>query len=238
MPKYPRLARLPSFPLLRVCSLMLVAALLGACASSKGETGHPGVTGLRQKNSDTIVANQNLTSAIRAMNDDGTINVVVEVPAGTSEKWEVNADGVMVREFTGSSPRTIRYLPYPGNYGMVPRTFLDPAQGGDNAPLDAIVLGPSVPRGHVIRAYPIGMLRMLDHGEQDDKILAVRADSHFSTALDVSKLEAQFPGSTLIIETWFSNYTGGKNQIVLGFGSRASALEIIQVASKDFEARQ
>ena len=218
--------------------MVLAVTFLGACAGSQGGSGHPGVTGVRKKNADTIVANQNLTSAIRAMNDDGTINVVVEVPAGTNEKWEVNPDGVMVREFTGNTPREIRYLPYPGNYGMVPRTFLDPTHGGDNAPLDAMVLGPSVPRGKVVRAYPIGMIRMLDHGEQDDKILAVRADSHFSNALDIEALEQQFPGSVLILKTWFTHYTGGKDQVVLGFGSRSSALDIIRVASKDFEARQ
>lgn len=228
---------LPHLQRAALVALALFSLLAAGCAPGAG-SGHPGVTGLRQENADTLVANQNLTRAIRALNDDGTINVVVEVPAGTNEKWEVNEAGVMVREFTGNAPRTIRYLPYPGNYGMVPRTFLDPKHGGDNAPLDAIVIGSAVPRGHVIRAYPIGMLRMLDHGEQDDKILAVRADSHFKNALDIDELEKQFPGSTLILKTWFSNYSGGNDQIVLGFGSRASALKMIQVASEDFEARQ
>ena len=228
----------PRGPSVACAGLLAIAFAAFACAGSTGGSGHPGVTGVRQKNANTIVANQDLTSAILAKNSDGTINVVVEVPAGTNEKWEVNAQGVMVREFTGNSPRTIRYLPYPGNYGMVPRTFLDPKHGGDNAPLDAIVIGTTVPRGHVIRAYPIGMLRMLDRGEQDDKILAVSADSHFKNALDVDELEKQFPGSTLILKTWFSNYSGGKDQIVLGFGSRASAIQIIDLASKDFEDRQ
>ena len=219
----------------RTC-LWILVAFCTACASSSNDTGHPGITGVRQTNSDTLVANQNLVTGILAMNADGTINVIVEVPAGTNEKWEVNEQGVMVREFTGDKPRVIRYLPYPGNYGMIPRTLLDPKDGGDNAPLDAIVLGPTVPRGHVIKAYPIGVLRMLDGGEQDDKILAVRADSHFKNALDVDALEKQFPGTVTILETWFSNYAGKSRQIVLGFGSRASAIQIISVASKSFEA--
>lgn len=222
----------------RFAALLLLALLLGqsGCASSTDQTGHPGITGVRQKNADTLVANQNLVTGIRAINDDGTINVIVEVPAGTNEKWEVNEQGVMVREFTGTKPRVIRYLPYPGNYGMIPRTLLDAREGGDNAPLDVIVLGSSVPRGHVIKAYPIGVLRMLDGGEQDDKILAVRADSHFKNALDVDQLEEQFPGTIPILKTWFSNYAGKSKQIVLGFGSRASAIQIIRVASKSFEA--
>ena len=233
-PCAPRSALLPTFG-----QIVLVALIFwcSACASSTDQTGHPGITGIRQKNSDTLVANQNLVTGIRAVNDNGTINVIVEVPAGTNEKWEVNEEGVMVREFTGDKPRVIRYLPYPGNYGMIPRTLLDPKDGGDNAPLDAIVLGSSVPRGHVIKAYPIGVLRMLDGGEQDDKILAVQADSHFKSALDVEKLEEQFPGTVPILKTWFSNYAGKSQQIVLGFGSRASAIQIISIASKSFEAR-
>ena len=80
---------LPHLQRAALVALALFSLLAAGCAPGAG-SGHPGVTGLRQENADTLVANQNLTSAIRALNDDGTINVVVEVPAGTNEKWEVN----------------------------------------------------------------------------------------------------------------------------------------------------
>ena len=99
---------------------------------------------------------------------------LTKLVGGVAESWEVSDDGTqLVRDFTGEKPRTIDYLAYPGNYGMIPSTFLDPEQGGDGGALDAIVLGPAVPRGSVVRARPIGVLRVIDRMEQDDKVVAI-----------------------------------------------------------------
>ena len=46
-----------------------------------------------------------------------------------------------------AKPREVKYLGYPGNYGMIPRTLLPKELGGDGDPLDVIVLGPAVERG-------------------------------------------------------------------------------------------
>jgi inorganic pyrophosphatase len=60
-------------------------------------------------------------------------------------------------------------LYYPGDYGLIPRTYYD-----DDDPLDILVMvnEPTFP-GCVIEARPIGLFRMFDKGKPDDKILAV-----------------------------------------------------------------
>ena len=59
----------------------------------------------------------NLLTGYPAVNPDGTINAVVEIPAGTTAKWQVSKrDGTLEWEFLNGKPRIVEYLPYPGNY--------------------------------------------------------------------------------------------------------------------------
>jgi inorganic pyrophosphatase len=59
---------------------------------------------------------------------------------------------------------------------VIPGTFLPTDLGGDCDPLDVIVLGDANSRGEVICARLIGVLRMTDDGEQDDKLISVLID--------------------------------------------------------------
>jgi inorganic pyrophosphatase len=214
----------------RLALALVAAAVMTGCASSGGGGGG-GSASLEQKDPYTLVSKINLLSGYKAVNPDGTINVVVEIPAGTNQKWEVSADGnTLVWEFDGDQPRVIDYLPYPGNYGMIPRTLRRLEQGGDGGALDVMVLGPGVPRGSVIRARPIGVIELLDRGEQDDKILAVMEGSPLERVTDVQDLDREFPGARTILKTWFSNYVG-KSMVMLGVGSRAAARGKIEDAA-------
>lgn len=211
---------------------LLISAMLMACASSGGND-----SALRQQDPYTLVAKNSLVSSHPAMNRDGTINAVVEIPAGTSAKWEVRmSDGALIWEFTGKIPRVVPYLAYPANYGMIPSTLLDAESGGDGSALDVLVLGPAVERGSVVRATPIGVIRLLDRAEQDDKILAVMAGTTFERATDLILLERYFPGVTDILRIWFDNYSG-ESISYLGLGPRASALRLIEITSGEYERR-
>jgi inorganic pyrophosphatase len=221
------------FPL---CATVLALSLPLACASSGGG-GKSSGPGLKQKDQYTLVAKESLVTSHPAKNRDDTINVVIEIPSGTNAKWEVRmSDGALVREFTGANPRVIKYLAYPGNYGMVPRTLLDKASGGDGGALDVMVLGPAIARGSVVKAVPIGIIRLLDRAEQDDKILAVVPGTVFERSTDILLLERNFPGVTDILRIWFDNYSG-ESISYLGTGPRASAHRLIDEASKEFESR-
>jgi inorganic pyrophosphatase len=184
-----------------------IGVLLAGCAS----VDHPDpiAEGLERVDKHTVVAAKSFLTSYPARNSDGTINVVVEIPAGTTAKWEVaKADGTLRWEFKDKHPRIVRYLGYPGNYGMVPRTILPKSAGGDGDPLDVIVLGPAVPRGSVIRARLIGALRVLDGGEKDDKLVAVMHGTALGGVASIAALDRRFPGITQIVETWFANYKG------------------------------
>jgi inorganic pyrophosphatase len=167
-----------------------------------------------------------------AQNADGTVNSVVEIPAGTNEKFEVSEDtGKMCWEFKNGVPRVVNYLGYPGNYGMVPRTL-----GGDGDSLDVVTLGKFQRRGAVVKAKLIGVLHLLDGGDVDDKLIAVLPDTGFYAYDNLSELELANPGVTTILETWFENYKGlGGGLEVLGFGDAAEAQQVLDAAKLAYQ---
>lgn len=171
-----------------------------------------------------------------ALTAEELVHVVVEIPAGTNDKWEVQKpSGVLRWEQKSGKPRVVQYLAYPGNYGMIPRTSLPLEHGGDGDPLDVLLLGPWVERGTVVPTRPIGVLRLLDDGERDDKILAVQATGPLSDVVDLASLDAQYGGIRLILETWFTNYKGPGRITSSGFGDADDAMTIIQEASRYYD---
>lgn len=164
------------------------------------------------------------------------VNVVVEIPTGSTEKWEVDkTDGTLKwqidpEQSEDGKPRTVKYLGYPGNYGMIPRTLLPKEAGGDGDPLDIILPGPPIPQGQLVQARIIGVLRLLDRGEQDDKLIAVTDNSPFRQVHGLEAMRAQFPGTLEIIEAWFSNYKGAGKMKSLGYGDETEAQAILEKA--------
>ncbi len=74
---------------------------------------------------------------------------------------------------------------YPNNYGFIPRTL-----SGDGDPLDVLVLctEPIVPLA-LVNAYPIGIIKMIDSDEIDEKIIAITADDpSLNSYKDISEL--------------------------------------------------
>jgi len=103
--------------------------------------------------------------SLQASPEPGLVNLVVEIPAGSSNKYEYNDEaGVMALDRVLHS--SVRY---PFDYGFVPNTLAE-----DGAPLDALVImqEPTF-AGCLIRARPIGILDMLDCGAHDGKLLCV-----------------------------------------------------------------
>ncbi len=171
----------------------------------------------------------NLYTDIGATNADGTVNAVIEIPAGDVRKWETDtATGRIFWELKNGAPRNVKYLGYAGNYGMVPRTL-----GGDGDPLDVITLGKMQLRGTVAAARVVAVMRMIDGGDADDKLIAVLPDSPF-VALTLADLEAN--GVTAILKTWFESYKGPGEIQVTGFGDAAQAAAILGAATAAYAA--
>ena len=95
----------------------------------------------------------------------GIVNLVVEIPAGSRNKYEYCAEaGVMALDRVLHS--SVRY---PFDYGFIPNTLAD-----DGAPLDAmVIMDEPTFAGCLIKARPIGVLDMHDCGEYDGKLLCV-----------------------------------------------------------------
>jgi inorganic pyrophosphatase len=229
---------------------VLLLALACACAPASGARPAP-----ERPASERMTGAANFLTGYPATNGDGTLNAVVEIPSGTNAKWEATEDGSALEwERQDGALRVVRYLPYPGNYGMVPRTRQAADRGGDGDPLDVLVLGPAAPRGAVLAARPVAVLRLLDDGERDDKmrpvavlrllddgerddkILAVTDDGPLGEVRDLVGLERRFPGVTAIVETWFTHYKGPGRIRSEGFAGRAEALAIVREAAEAFAA--
>lgn len=175
---------------------------------------------------------------INPLLDHGLVNMVVEIPAGSNQKWEVNKEsGHLEWQQAGDSLRVINYLPYPANYGMVPGTYLPKDVGGDDDPLDIFLLGPSLERGSVHPAKVIGVIKILDSGEQDDKLVAVDPHSWFGHIHSMDGLEESYPGSLSILITWLESYKGPEVVKFQNVEDRERAIELIHSAVESFENR-
>lgn len=206
--------------------VLALALLLSACAGDS----EPSLSAT------TISGDRNFLFDYPAFVEGCAVNVVVEIPAGTNEKWETSKDGESIDwELVNGQRRIVQYAPYPGNYGLVPRTLLPEESGGDGDPLDVLVLSTSVPRGTVMPAVPVAVLGLNDSNEQDDKIIAVPFHGPLSEVTGLDHLNEQYPGVTQLVETWFSGYKAGET-VSTGYRDKAVACELINEASAAFEA--
>mgnify|MGYP001278466858 CR=1 FL=1 len=212
-------------------ALVLAAAAFAPALAAQGVTPYVSV----------LKGEANFLTDYDPVNLDGTVNAVIEIPAGTTAKYETTKDtGMLELEQKNGKPRFVQYLGYPCNYGLIPRSMLPKSKGGDGDPLDVCVLGPTVPIGSVVKARPIGILTLLDNGEIDDKVILVMQSGPFAKVSSLADLDRKFPGVTTILQTWFTSYKGygkdGKLQLTSpGFKGRAVAIKTIGDAVLDFE---
>jgi inorganic pyrophosphatase len=141
-------------------TLLFLAFTAPARGSETAQTIELLAPGYTHKDEYTVVGPKNLTTDIAPLNDDGTVNAVIEIPAGTNAKWETDPKtGAIAWELKEGKPRLIKYLGYPANYGMIPKTL-----GGDKDTLDVIVIGRQLLRGDIVKVSVIGALKLLEIG--------------------------------------------------------------------------
>jgi inorganic pyrophosphatase len=180
----------------------------------------------------------NLLEDHPAINENGSINAVIEIPAGTNEKWELNKEsGKLEWERVDGKNRIVDYLGYPGNYGFIPQTLLDRESGGDGDPLDVLVIGPPEERGTVISCKLLGILYLTDRGEQDDKLIAVSERSTLIGLNNIADLDSLYPGITEIIRKWFANYKGEGLTISGGYGGSREAAVLLNKAISAYKSK-
>ncbi len=158
------------------------------------------------------------------------VPAVIEVPKGSKTKYELDKTNGLIRvdRILFSS------VQYPANYGFIPQTYCE-----DHDPLDILVLCQEtiVPLA-IMRAKPIGVMKMLDQGEADDKIIAVHADDpEYSHYESIDELP---PHRMIEIQRFFEDYKKLENKIVVveRFLGRDDARQIVRDACALYRSRE
>jgi inorganic pyrophosphatase len=150
------------------------------------------------------------------------IPAVIEVPKGSKTKYELDKMSGLIRVDRVLFSSVV----YPANYGFIPQTYCE-----DHDPLDVLVLGQStiVPLA-IVLAKPIGVMKMRDQGEADDKIIAVHANDpeyvHYNSITELP------PHRMTEVSRFFQDYKllEEKAVVVEEFLDRDAAIEVIRDA--------
>lgn len=109
------------------------------------------------------------------------INVIVEIPKWSNNKYEIDKETGLIK----LDRANYSAAPYPFDYGFVPRSYWH-----DEDPLDAVIMTtyPLTP-GVLVEGRPVGLLKMTDDGDNDDKLIVVPVeDKHWEHVQDLSDL--------------------------------------------------
>ncbi len=151
---------------------------------------------------------------------------VIEIPKGSRKKYELDKEtGYIILDrilYTSTH--------YPANYGFIPRTY-----GDDEDPLDVLLLcaEPLEPLT-LVRAYPIGVISMMDNGRSDEKIIAIPFnDPNYNQYTNIDQL----PGHIFEeMRHFFSVYKNleHKTTAVNEVSSREDAVQVISAAIDNY----
>ncbi len=147
-------------------------------------------------------------------------NVIIEIPKWSKNKYEIDKKTGLIK-----LDRALKTAQdYPFDYGFAPRTLWE-----DGDALDVIVFSTyPLATGILVVVRPVGVMRMIDSGEGDDKILAVPTeDPRWNEIKDLDDLNKH---SLKEIKHFFETYKEieGKKVKVTGFEGREKALEAIR----------
>ena len=151
---------------------------------------------------------------------------VVESSKGTKKKYELDKEtGYLYLDrilYTSTH--------YPANYGFIPRTY-----GDDNDPLDVLILcSETIEPMTLVRAYPIGVITMIDNGRSDEKIIAIPFNDPYNNMYrDINELPSHVFEE---MKHFFSVYKSleGKETAVDEVRGREDSINIINKAIDNY----
>jgi inorganic pyrophosphatase len=162
-------------------------------------------------------------------NQPHIVQAIIEIPKGSRAKYELDKETGMLR-----LDRVLySAVFYPANYGFIPQTL-----GEDHDPLDILVLSQiEIQPLCIVNAKVIGVMRMIDNNEGDDKIIAVCADDvsvNYINTMD--ELPAYFHSE---LKNFFEEYKKLENKKVLveGFQHEETAKNIIEKSITDYQKK-
>lgn len=163
----------------------------------------------------------NLWHEISAGDDiPNTINVIVEIPKGSKNKYEIDKENGLIK-----LDRAMKSAQdYPFDYGFVPRTLWEDGDALDVVLLTTYPLHPGI----LVEARPVAVMRMIDGGEGDDKVIAVpKSDPRFEEVQDLGDVNKH---TIKEIQHFFETYKtiDGKKVEITGVEDRAAAQEAVK----------
>ena len=156
-----------------------------------------------------------------------TVNVIVEIPAGSQNKYELDHETNMMK----LDRHLIVSMGYPAEYGFIPDTL-----GGDGDPLDALVLTayPTFP-GCLIESKILGMCVMTDEKGEDAKLITVPAyDPKWKAATDIKDVPKDVLDRISHFFTVYKDLDEGKWVKVENYVGRAEALVELEASRARF----
>jgi inorganic pyrophosphatase len=154
---------------------------------------------------------------------------IIEIPKGSRAKYELDKESGLLK----LDRVLFSSVYYPANYGFIPQTY-----GDDHDPLDILVLSQiDIQPLCIIEAKVIGVMRMLDQGEGDDKIIAVALhDMSVNHINDIEELPSHF---ILELRSFFEDYKKLENKTVVveEFQNRETAYEIIERSIESYKVK-
>ncbi len=160
-------------------------------------------------------------------NPPEVVTAVVEIPRGSRNKYELDKASGQFR----LDRVLFSAVHYPGDYGLIPRTLHE-----DHDPLDIIVsINEPTFTGCQIDCRPLGVLKMLDRGEPDDKIIAVPAhDPFYNDHFDIADLSQHYLKE---VEHFFHIYKDleGRRVEIIGWEKSEVAIKVILESMARYE---
>lgn len=173
---------------------------------------------------------------IPLMAEDGSYNMVVEIPKMTKAKMEVatkEESNPIAQDMKKGKLRDY-HGPIFWNYGCLPQTWENPNEKhpelgcfGDDDPIDVVEIGSTaLSMGSVVEVKPLGVLAMIDDGELDWKVLAIAKDDPLAAEYnDIDDVpEAVKSG----IREWFRWYKTPDDKPLNGFGFDEKYLDVAE----------
>lgn len=156
----------------------------------------------------------------------GDFCAVIEIPAGSRNKYELDKETGLIKLDRVLYTATH----YPANYGFIPRTYAD-----DGDPLDVLVLcsEPLHPLT-LVQVYPIGVIKMMDNGKLDEKIIAIPfSDPTYNGYRSIFALPRHVYEEMRHFFTVYKHLEH-KETVVDEVGDENTAIEIIKAAIKQY----